>query len=257
MNELLDSLLDQLSSVLDRSLAATAFASYAEMHGRYITGQWRPSEVDGGRFCEAVHRCLYQLDTGTSTYSKPLGEIRTYLLNDTAPHKLRNKDRRHFVPILALVHEFRSDRDVVHISDYYNANQMDSMLVLHACKWMLGELLRLAWNRDTKVIAELISHVIQLDSPIIHELDGRAMVMSTALSAPEEVLVLLSHAPAKRLSIAELRAQATNVKASAISVAISRLRDIRQVRDTDDRKIAITPIGEKRVMEEILSKLSH
>jgi hypothetical protein len=256
MKTSIDTLIGNVAKTLDRGLVEIAIGSYVEMHGRYLAGQWRPSEVDGGRFCEAIHRCIYQLDTGTVTFSKSLGEIRAYLRNDTVAHKLQTKDRKHITSVLEFVYEFRSDRDVVHISNVHTANQMDSMLVVHACKWILGELLRLAWTQDGRVIGEVISQIVQFEHSIIHELDGRPMVMATDLTTPEEILLLLNHAEGQRLTVAELRSQAPNLKPNAISVALSRLRDAREVRDTDDRKIALTSLGQKRVMEKIVPKLN-
>jgi hypothetical protein len=88
----------------------------------------------------------------------------------------------------------------VHISPTYTANAMDAMLVVHAGKWLLAEVLRLAWNKDRTVVAAVIEQLVQLETALVHELDGRPLVLAKDVSAPEEVLLLLFHAPNNRLS---------------------------------------------------------
>ena len=69
-------------------------------------------------------------------------------------------------------------------------------------KWMFAEFLRLARNKDRKIIAETIADIIQLQHPVIHEVDGTPLVLDHNVSAPEEVLMLLSQS-FNRVSIAQ------------------------------------------------------
>lgn len=71
-------LIAELSTVVDSSLARNVVESYGEMEQRFLIGDWQPAELDGGRLCEAVSRCLYQLDTARISHSKSVGEIRNY-----------------------------------------------------------------------------------------------------------------------------------------------------------------------------------
>ena len=63
-----------IAAVVDSSLAQQLVDCYTKMQQRYYAGDWQPSELDGGQFCEAVARALYQLDTGITTASLP-GDI--------------------------------------------------------------------------------------------------------------------------------------------------------------------------------------
>ncbi len=224
------------------------------MEQRFLAGDWKPSELDGGRLCEAVSRCLYQLDTGTVSHTKMPAEIREALLDQSRQHKLPSKDRHHIARVIELVYKFRSDRGAVHISPTYNANYVDSMLVLHAGKWILAEFLRLAWNADRDTVAEVIAQLVQLEYSLIHELDGKPLVLAKNISAPEEILLLLNHAPTNRLGRADLREFATHQKPNTLSVAVSRLIRERQIRVAEDGDLALTPPGKKRVIEEIVPK---
>ncbi len=82
---------------------------------------------------------------------------------------------------------------------------MDTTLVIFTVKWMLGEFLRLAQGLNREEVVKLIEDIVQIEHPLIHELNGKPLVQSTNLSAPEEVLVLLQYATGGSLSADQLR----------------------------------------------------
>jgi hypothetical protein len=131
---------------------------------------------------------------------------------------------------------------------------MDASLIVMSVKWMFAEFLRLAWNSDRNQVAANIEAITQLEHPLVHELDGKPLVLSTALSAPEEVLVLLSRSAGGRLTRDELKAYVRH-SPNALSMAISRLITNREVRESDAGEIAITPTGQRRVREKITPRL--
>jgi hypothetical protein len=245
-------LVQQLSANIDPYLASAAIESYVEMQQRFLAGDWKPAELDGGRLCEAVSRCLLQLDTGSIDHRKLPGEIRDILLDQRSTHGLSQKDRYHICKTIEVVYKFRSDRGPVHISPLYTANYMDSMLVMHMGKWIIAEFLRLVWNQDRQVIAEVIAQLVQLEHSLIHELDGKPLVLARGISAPEEILLLLFNAPNNRLSRSELKMLAAQ-KPTNINTAVSRLIKDKEIRAIGE-EVAITPSGQKRVVEEIIPK---
>jgi len=247
-----------LGAIVGPTLAKQLVSSYVEMQQRYFSGDWKPAELDGGQFCEAVARALYQVDAGTSTIEMP-SKIVELLLDKgkmPGPHKLDRKDRDHFCRGLQTTYKFRSDRGVAHISPTHDANYADASLIVVSVKWMFAEFLRLAWNSDRNTVAAIIEAITQLEHPLVHELDGKPLVLSTALSAPEEALVLLSRSGGGRLTRDELKSYVRNTP-KAISTAISRLTTSRDVRVSDTGEIVITPAGERRVREVIIPKLEN
>jgi hypothetical protein len=250
------SLESDLGTIVSPALAKQLVSSYVEMQQRYFNGDWKPAELDGGQFCEAIARALYQVDTGNPTTELP-GKVSEYLLDKVktpGPHKLDRKDRDHFCRVLQTTYKFRSDRGVAHISVNYTANYADASLIVMEVKWMFAEFLRIAWNSDRNKIAAIIEAITQLEHPLVHELDGKPLVLSTGLSAAEEVLVLLSRSAGGRLTRDELKAYVKNT-ANAVSTAISRLTSSREVRVSDAGEIVITPTGERRVREVIIPRL--
>jgi hypothetical protein len=173
-------------------------------------------------------------------------------------HKLDVKDRHHIARAIGLVYKFRSDRGSVHISPKYTADFMDSMLMVHAGKWIFAEFLRLAWTHDKNVIAETIAQIVQLEYSLIHELDGVPLVLDEKVSAPEEILLLLNHADGNKLLRDEVEQQAKNNTTSSLSVAFSRLLKTNEIRSTNTPgEVALTPKGQKRVIEKIIPALKN
>jgi hypothetical protein len=250
-------LTDELAKIVDPTFASAIVDSYVEMQQRFFAGDWQPSELDGGRLCEVVARATYQLDSGTVTHSQLPKELCEKIEDEPnlRQHNLEGKARRHLARAIMLVYKFRSDRGPVHISPDYTANEMDSILMLHAGKWIFAEFLRLAWNKDKKVIAETIADIIQLEHPLIHELDGTPLILDHNVSAPEELLLLLNHADGHKLQRDQLIKLAKNNTDASVGVAISRLTKSNEIRTTGAAsELALTPKGQKRVMEKIIPR---
>lgn len=252
-----DDLINELSKVIDLTFAREAIRSYIEMQQRFWAGDWKPAELDAGRLCEAVSRAIFQLDTGTVTHSNLPGTICDQLSSKKISHQLSDKDRSHICKAIGVVYKFRSDRGPVHISPVHTANQIDSMFVLHTGKWILAEFLRLAWNQDRQAIGRVIEELAQVDHSLIHELDGKPMVMSTNVTISEEILVLLFHAQGYRLNRKDIQASVVNRSTSAVNAAIRRLIDSKEVRVASNGDIVMIPTGQNRVMTQIVPKLGE
>lgn len=249
-----EQLITELCLTLDPSNARAAVDSYVDLQQRFLAGDWKPAELDGGRLCEAVARCLLQVDQGLVTHHLLPGKVGDALRDKSKQHSLGQQDRDHILKAIEMVYKFRSDRGAVHISPIYSANYMDSMLVVHASKWLLAEFLRIAWRQDRTVLADVISHLVQLQHSIIHEQDGKPLVLSKDISAPDEVLVLLFWAQGNRLTRSQLLSYATQQRPGTMRTAISRLITEKDVRVLDSGEIGLTPKGQKRLMEQVLPR---
>jgi hypothetical protein len=251
-------LVGELSKVIDPAFASAVVESYVEMQQRYLAGDWQPTQLDGGRLCEVVARAVYQLDSGTITQSQ-LPKALCEKIEDEKGihvHKLGQSDRSHICRAIGLVYKFRSSRGSVHISPTYTADYMDSMLAVHAGKWIFAEFLRLAWAKDKGVIAETIEEIVQLEYSLIHKLNGVPLVLEHRISAPAEILILLNNADGHRMSRETLRKLAKNNTEKAFEVAVSRLLKTNEIRTTDIAgELALTPKGQKRVIEQIIPAL--
>jgi hypothetical protein len=249
-------LIAELSLIIDPAQANGIVESYVEVQQRFLAGDWKPAELDGGRLCEAVARALYQLDGGAVTHSQLPGELCEKIedANNKRAHNLPGGDRHHLCKAIALVYKFRSSRGPVHISPVYTANYMDSMLVLHACKWIFADFLRLAWKKDQRVIAETIAQIVQLQHTLIHELDGKPLVLQPGIPAREEILLLVGNASTNRLSRVALRERASHQKPATLNAAITKLLASKELRTAENGDLALTPNGQRTLQKEIIPK---
>lgn len=251
-----DQLQREIAAFVDARFAQGIIDNYLEMQQRYHAADWMPAELDGGRFCEAVARAFYQLDTGTINDKDLPGAIADLLLDKPRPlpsHTLDRKDRDHFCRVLQTTYKFRSDRGVAHVSPVYDANHLDATLVITNVKWLFAEFLRLGWKKDRNEVAEIIEAIVQLEHPLIHELDGRPLVLSNSFNAAEEVLVLLQHSPGGCLTRTQLK-DFHQKSTSAVNKAINDLCVSRDIRLNGSGDIFITPLGEKHIREIISIK---
>lgn len=249
-----EKLKQELSTIIDPFLAVQLVTSYLDMMQRFYVGDWKPSELDGGQFSEAVGRAVYQVDTGIYTDRMLPGDIVRELKNNSISHNLSSKDRNHFCQVLQNTYGFRNNRGVAHISPIYNANHSDAMLVVANVKWMFAEFLFLAWNKDRNEGAAIIESIIRLEHPLICEIDGRLLVLSTSLNTADEILMLLQHSFPGSVSRAELKVSILKDQ-STISKAITRLTFEKKVATNIAGEIVVTPLGQKYVHEEIVPKL--
>ncbi len=244
-----------IAAIVDATFAEEIVTSYLEMQQRYHAGDWMPTELNGGHFCEAIARALYQLDTGTITHKDLPGDIIKQLRDQVKvppTHVFPLKDRDHFCRVLETTYKFRSDRGVAHVSATYNANHLDANFVIANVKWLFAEFLRLGWKKDRNEVAEIIEAIIQLEHPLIHELDGRPLVLSNNFNALEEVLILLQHSPGGCLTRTQLK-EYVRKSASAVNKAINELCEDRYIR-LNGGDVYILPPGVQHIREIIKSK---
>ena len=130
-----------------------------------------------------------------------------------------------------------------HLSEENDLAVVPSTLCL--AKWILAEFLRIAWNPDREVIAETIANIVQLQHSLIHELDGKPLVLQTGITAREEVLLLLGHASTNRLTRAQLR-DAARQKPVTLNAAITKMLAAKELRTADDGALALTRMGSVR-----------
>ncbi len=136
-------LITELSKIVDPALADAVVTSYVEMQQRFLAGDWQPTELDGERVCEAVATGRISNGLGNFDPQSVTEGVLCEKIEDDPPqpqrqHNLQQPDRLHICKAISLVYKFRSSRGSVHISPHYKADFMDSMLIVHAGKWLFA-----------------------------------------------------------------------------------------------------------------------
>lgn len=170
------------------------FEEYAEIKHRFQLDDCRPSQLNGGRFAEAVLRIFQHLLGVPIT---PLGKDipapeKTSILNKTANSGVIDEHiRQKTTALTRLLLDFRNNRDVAHLGGF-SANRIDASLVLSCANWMVAEFIRVYGNYSLEQAQELVDKIAVPNYPVIFEIEGEEFISRGDLLVKHEILVLLS-----------------------------------------------------------------
>lgn len=158
----------------------------------YYERKWEPSELNGGKFCEAVYTVLEGYATGTyrSTAYKPRSvesACQQLAQHTTTPDSIRLSIPR---AIIAL-YDIRNRRGVGHVGGDVSPNHMDAMYVLASAKWILAELIRVYKGVSTGVARQAVEELSERDIPLIWSSSDAKRVLINGLNKKDETLLLL------------------------------------------------------------------
>ncbi|ABC81243.1 hypothetical protein [Anaeromyxobacter dehalogenans] len=254
-------LVARLCPPLDPTVVGQLVEQFVEMERRYIQRDWKPAELDGGMFCEALARCLYHHDSGNLSPDREFGACLKYLENDQVPHAIQPRsDALHLARILRSIYKFRSDRGVAHLSSTYDANHMDSRLIAETVRWAMNEALRIfaANGRDEQEreeIARTVRELLRFEVPCIAKYGHTLLIQRTDLTAEEEVLVLLHYGGEEGVQRREISRTLSFYGPSTISGVLTKLRGLRQAVALPGERWCLTDLGAKRVREQLADRL--
>lgn len=251
------SLLTQISPPVDTELADTLIDEFISLERRYLLSDWEPATLDGGQFTEIAARITYHIDSGNLNLRKQFDACLKYVEDESRQHSFRKRrEALHLAKVLRTIYKFRSQRGAIHIDPDYSANELDATFVMGAVRWVMSELLRIFWSGDRTAVAKAIREIVRFDVPAVLNVDGRNMVLRTDCSAEEEVLILLHNAGEEGASRTSL-GQGVGKSAPSVSNALTRLcsTTCREAVKRNDGNYVLTPLGSKRVREQLSDKL--
>lgn len=185
----------QLAQSLDAKIVKELLGAYEDTKRNFYLGHLRPTEVEGGRFCEAAFRLLEEITTGSLT---PLGKqldstklIRQLEQLPASGHP--DAVRLHIPRALRMVYDIRNKRDAAHLADGIDPNLQDATLVISTLDWVLAEFLRLRHNVPANEAQKIVESVVTRVAPVIQEFGDFLKVLRTDLRASDMCLVLLYH----------------------------------------------------------------
>ena len=255
-----EELVSELCPPLDGQLVRFLVDEFISQERRYVLGDWEPATLDGGQFTEVASRIIYYVDSGNLSRRKRFNDCLRYIEDEKNANRHNFPKRRtalHLCKVLRTIYKFRSQRGAVHIDPDYTANEMDSTLVISSVRWVMAELLRVFWSGDRGEVARAIGEIVKYDVPAVLSLDNRHLVMRTDCTVEEEILLLLYNTGDIGLSRQELGSSIPK-SAGSITNALGQLgpRKKREVVKTDEGQYVLTPVGAKRVREELSHKLT-
>jgi len=173
---------EELARYFPVELVDCLIDSYSELTGNFVRSKLRPSQVEGGRFCESVIRML-QYET-TKTYS-PIG-IAVNLDNEIEKLKklpktsLDDSIRLHIPRTIRVIYDIRNKRDAAHLGEI-NSNLMDASLILNCCKWTLAELFRMKFKISIAEAQGIIDGLVEKDIPVIQDFGGFPVILKPGM----------------------------------------------------------------------------
>ncbi|MEQ1640672.1 MAG: hypothetical protein ABL881_07665 [Novosphingobium sp.] len=160
------------------------FRCYREIERNFRERRWEPSELNGGKFCEAAYSILKGHVDGAfpAKPSKPskFAQACTDLEKAAPPF---GRSVRLLIPrMLIPLYDIRNSRSVGHIGGDVDPNHMDALCVLQMSKWILAEIVRIFYAVSTEEAQQLVEKMTDRHIDVIWDTGKIKRVLDTSLS---------------------------------------------------------------------------
>jgi hypothetical protein len=185
-----------MKALVPTELAKELLDEFDELNHRYYLGDFRPSELSGGRFSEAAFRICEQICFGNYTpISKTLPKIDDLIrkLESTPDAQADTTFRIHIPRTLRLIYDLRNKRDVAHLGSSISPNFTDASLVLMSVSWVVSEIVRVSHKCSIQEAQRIVNSLVQRRSPLIWEEEDFVRVLDPSLPFRDQVLLILHH----------------------------------------------------------------
>lgn len=180
---------------LPETLTQDLLDAYAEVVTNYAERRWEPSELNGGKLCEAAFTVVEGFLNG-GKYAPRATKPRNFQqacdkLAQSFPGALRSP-RIQIPRMLVALYEIRNNRGVGHAGGEVSPNEMDATAVLYMSKWIMAELVRLLHNLSTTDASDLVEMLVEREIAVVWRWGGKRRVLQTGLTWRQQVLLLLA-----------------------------------------------------------------
>lgn len=249
----------KILGVVPQGLEDELLARYREIERNYRERRWEPSELNGGKLCEVVY-CILRGHVDGSFPTKAVKPPNLYAAcQDFAnePASWGRSIRIQLPRMLIALYEIRNNRSVGHVGGDVNPNEMDALCVLHMSKWVVAELVRIFHGTSTSEASAIVEALTERETSLIWDAGGVHRVLDVELSMLEKTLVLL-FSSTRALTESELLRSLEHPNSSVYRRDILRKAHKRRLLEYNQKAgtVRISPLGIKRVEEDILPKAS-
>lgn len=244
---MLNSIKQQLSNSIDKSLVECLLECYVELKENYYLGKHKPSELDAGHFAEIIIRILQYITNPDHSFTSIEKNLNSFDKIVSSFAQLPASDfhdsiRLHIPRTLQAIYGVRNRRGVAHVGGDVNPNFTDATFLVVTCDWIMAELVRLYYASSLEEAQKLVDSIVERKAPIIQDFSGYLKVLDPKLSIPNKVLVLLYHRGEEGASVQELRGWG-RTSSSNFSTALARLENERCHIHCDGSRCFITRTG--------------
>jgi hypothetical protein len=183
-------------SVLPTTLRDDLLGAFNEIIKSYREHRWEPSELNGGKLCEAVFTIVDgHLDGGNyPARAKKPGQFpqTCWNLEKKYPHTPDNHSARILIPRMLIgLYDIRNNRGVGHAGAEVNPNHMDATVVVNISKWLMAELVRMLHALTTEEATDIVEGLTEREVSLVWTYEDTKRVLRPGLTWKDQTLVLL------------------------------------------------------------------
>lgn len=179
-------------NALPPTLTADLLDAFQQVVKNYAEHRWEPSELNGGKLCEAAYTILTGYFAGSyeQRAHKPKDMVTACrnLEKEQGPRSARIQIPR----MVVALYEIRNNRGVGHAGGDVDPNHMDATAVVYMSKWVVAELVRLLHGLTTDEASDLVDVLVEREVALIWRNGDKRRVLATGLSLRKGTLLLLS-----------------------------------------------------------------
>lgn len=181
-------------SSLPSELKEALMQSFNNVRRNYTESRWEPSELNGGKFCEAVFRIIEWYTSPNHQYT-PIGSqinnfgasVRRFENLSAMPDAIRF----HLPNALLFLYAVRNRRGVGHLGGDVDPNRMDAEAVVGMTNWIMAELVRIFHAIDLEDAQKVVEGIVEKRNALVWEVADVRRILNPALQHKDRCLVLL------------------------------------------------------------------
>jgi hypothetical protein len=183
-------------SVLPATLREDLLSAFNEIVRNYREHKWEPSELNGGKLCEAVYTVIEGwLEGGKypARAKKPSTFPQTcWALEQKYQHVPDSRSARILIPRMMIgLYDIRNNRGVGHAGAEVDPNHMDATVVLYTAKWLVSELIRLLHSLPVDEASDVVDALIEREVEWVWTSGDKRRVLRTGMTWKQQTLALL------------------------------------------------------------------
>lgn len=183
-------------TVLPATLRKDLLDAFNEIVKNYREHRWEPSELNGGKLCEAVYTiCKGWLEGGNypARAEKPSRfPNKCWDMESTYQQVPNSRSARILIPRMMMgLYDIRNNRGVGHAGAEVDPNKMDATAVLYTAKWLMAELVRLLHTLTTEEATTIVDGLIEREVSWVWTHEDKKRVLRTGMTWKQQTLVLL------------------------------------------------------------------
>lgn len=186
-------------SVLPSGLRADLLRAFQEIVSNYREHRWEPSELNGGKFCEAVYTVIegYLAGSYPPRVRKPNRFPDACLALEAKYASVPNsRSPRILIPRMMVgLYDIRNNRGVGHAGGDVDPNQMDATVVLYTSKWLMAELVRMLHTATTEEATSVVEELMERELAWVWSHKDVKRLLRTGLTWKQQVLVMMLSEP--------------------------------------------------------------